>query len=131
MTTKYSVTSINYRSTQENDHHSIVHGTGDPPVQERSRMGGQPSSKKRNIYDPSASNKKNWKTILHNSLFNAGASTFPFFDSQYTHEKKCKGLQVEVCFCLPRNKNDYHVSSGKLVLKSDHQLYPSRKTLIT
>jgi Endodeoxyribonuclease RusA len=54
---------------------------------------------------------------------------FLFFDSQYTNEKKCKGLQVEVCFCLPCNKNDYHVSGGKLVLKLDHQLYPARKDI--
>jgi Holliday junction resolvase RusA-like endonuclease len=129
MAPDYSVSSIQYRTTDHPDPIISFTVNGDPPAQERCRMGRENPNKKRNIYDPSCNEKKKWKNTLSNSHTEQGLDCFPFFDYNFTNEKICNGLKLDVCFHLPRNKNDFKIINGHYVLKPQYQLYPVKKDI--
>jgi hypothetical protein len=57
--TEFSISSISFRSINDNNPILSFTVNGDPPVQERSRVGRLLPNKKLNIYDPSGLDKKN------------------------------------------------------------------------
>jgi hypothetical protein len=97
---------------------------GDPPAQARGRI----NWRNRPVpvyYDPSSRSKAAYALVLRNALMSFGTSSFPIFNREIL--ASTKGLKLTVAFYLHRKVADYHVVSGKKVLKKTAEMFPKNK----